>query len=421
MINVDYKLWSLREVQTDKEIIMDDILPDLEALKPGLAGHFGFYIYLSQLKPHNKQPYYIRPAMQKLEGMLKDKQSSIFNLANGDAVIIAGDLNQPMADQIMQRLKMFLPNDPLTKQVSLDGRQFYQLYNLGMDYEAFKSDLEEVAASDQTQINFRHVDENGEEIDVYTSQASLDVLVLLERALKQADVSNFLRRQPICFVEESMEASPLSMEYYLSIQDIEKTLKTECDIQSNVWLFRHLTGILDKRMLPRVLESIKVGKQQIYNINLSLPSVLGRSFHQFHNAVKGLQKSITIEIDMLEILANPSGFDFIRGYLKDRGYMVCIDCVPYSAHNLVDLSQLDYDQIKLIWSDEFVEGLLGGGRKQFARWLNKHDVEKAVLCRCDQENGLEIAMSLGIHKFQGRLIESMLHKQRKQQTEKSLA
>lgn len=400
-------------MQTDKDIILNDILPGVEALKPTLAGHFGFHIYLSQLKPHNKQPHYLRPAMQKLEGILRDKQPAVFNLANGDAVVVAADLNQPMADQIMQRLKRMLPNDPLTKQVSLDGRQFYQLYNLGADYESFKADMEEIAAGDTMQMKYKHVDDSGEEIAVYTTQASLDVLVTLESALKQADVSNFLRRQSICFMEDDMTVHPLSMEYYLSIQDIEKTLNTECDIQSNTWLFRHLTSILDKRMLPRVLESIKLGKQQIYNINLSLPSILGRSFHRFHDAVKGVQKSITIEIDMLEIIANPGGFQFIKDYLKDRGYMISIDCVPYSAHKMVEFSSLEHDQLKLIWSDDFVEGLLDGGRKKFSNWLGKHDREKIVLCRCDSENALEVGMSLGIHRFQGRTIDSMLHKQRK--------
>ena len=75
--------------------------------------------------------------------------------------------------------------------------------------------------------------------------------------------------------------------------------------------------------------------------------------------------------------------------------------------HVVDRERLGCDLAKLIWSP----GLVDGGeelRDRVREMAESGSGDRMIMCRCDSRESVEFGRSVGITRFQGRFVESLI-------------
>src|SRR5262249_461712 len=103
----------------------------------------------------------------------------------------------------------------------------------------------------------------------------------LVEAIERADLTNMMRRQPVCVVVPDAPPEPVFRELYIAIDMLRQVIMPDHDIAGNRWLFQHLTRTLDQRMLQLLAKSDERALSASYSINLNIATLLSDRFLAF--------------------------------------------------------------------------------------------------------------------------------------------
>ena len=225
----------------------------------------------------------------------------------------------------------------------------------------------------------------------------------IEKTLSRADLSSMLRRQQICsLLGNTGMPVMLFEEIYVSIEEIRNSIMPDIGIDRGNWLFRHLTEILDRRMLGIISRHDDGSYFKNFSININMSSILSGEFTRFDDSISPLARgTVVLEIDAVDIFKDIDFYISARNYVKGRGYKICIDGVTDKLLPFVNREKMGADLIKIPWHDSY-------SSKSFDRFaIKQNNPEKVVLCRIDDEKALEIGKELGIVLFQGHYIDNL--------------
>lgn len=190
----------------------------------------------------------------------------------------------------------------------------------------------------------------------------------LEQSLAGTDMSRFARRRPVSFFDGGI-ATLAWEERTLSIPELIETVAPGRDARSDVWLFRRLTRVLDRRMLSILSDVKELRGVGPFSITLNVASVLSAEFLRFDAALPAaLRDRVVISFLPADIASDAGAFAFARNFARGRSYRVCLRAVSAALLPALDLVALDLDYVQLIWSPELSEimDLPDPGR---ARWI----------------------------------------------------
>jgi hypothetical protein len=334
-------------------------------------------------------------------------------------VIICNGADVADMDHTILHLQYLFADDPFIKNDEDGENQFCAWFDLEDDYGDLL-DLAQRMASARTQHDRREAEDSAPAEKkaapkamavVAAEKTPLDPpnLAAIEEAIAQADLSTIVRRQPICAVVRDRKPEPVYHEIYTSIGSLCETLMPGVDIQANPWLFQDLTQHLDRRMIAYLAQDSGTTKGEPFSVNLNVSTLLSPEFLDFDAALnKGVRGGIVIELQLFDVYADLSNFQFARDFLHERGYKFCLDATTHMSLPLVDREQLGFDLVKLLWSDDLNDQLAGARGKGFRMAAEKMGPERLILARCDSELALEVGDSLGITLYQGYLLDEMM-------------
>jgi hypothetical protein len=190
----------------------------------------------------------------------------------------------------------------------------------------------------------------------------------LEKSLAGTDLSRFARRRPVCHFD-GQTAQLAWEERSLSIPELIDTVAPGRDARSDVWLFRRLTRVLDRRMLSILSDPKELRGAGPFNLTLNVASVLSPEFLRFDAALPAAFRSrLVISFLPVDIASDAAAFGFARNFARGRSYRVCLRAVSKRLLAALDLEALDLDFIQLIWSPDLAElsALPPAGN---ARWI----------------------------------------------------
>ncbi len=369
------------------------------------------WVHLSRLRPWNRQVHHIRIAATVFDPLLHGAQGQLFALSDGDLVFAArlGD-RQDMAAMVA-RLAYLFGEDPLLRD---DPDRFQTWYRLEDDYERFLA-----AAQAAVNARARRLKEEAERMEkgevardapAPLSPATLD---RIQEALGSADVSNLVRRQPVCAVAGSAPPSPVFDEVYVSIADLQNTLTPDIDLAADRWLFQHLTRLLDRRILQHLRQNDDRTLDHAFSVNLNVATVLSPAFLDFDSDVSVPSRgTILVEFQNIDVLSDMAAFSFAREVLRDRRYRVCLDGVTHMTLPFVDRERLGLDLVKILWNPDMADDRSGRLAEELARMVERTGGERVILCRCDSAAAIDFGRSAGISLFQGRWIDTLLGSER---------
>ncbi len=76
-----------------------------------------------------------------------------------------------------------------------------------------------------------------------------ETLTSLDRIISASDLRPYLKRQSVFWYDGKEKPHKIASHLFLSIQKIQEKLAITESITANVWLFKHLTTVLDKQTL----------------------------------------------------------------------------------------------------------------------------------------------------------------------------
>ena len=362
-------------------------------------GRLAIHFHLSRLKPQNRQDGHIRIALRMLEPMVNAYRGQMFLLSNADVVFMLKDANITDVENMVFRLRALFSKDPLTFGDSGDEADaFCTWYDLASrDYDHFVAMARD--ATNEARLRMRNKASAGPETRSIDAKALSELLV----NLSYLDVSGLIRRQSAIVITQT-NATVLFQEFWVALAELQKALAPDINLLGNRWLFQHLSQALDARVLA-ALSSTKLQVPPIrYNLNMNISSVLSPHFDKFEAEV-GEGAAISIEFQILDVLADSRGFYSARNRLRESGHQIVIDGLNELTLQFMDVTQFDADLYKLTWSREMREGEHGDS---VAAAVQPLGVDKVLLARCDTEAAISWGLEQGIQRFQGMYVDAML-------------
>jgi hypothetical protein len=255
-------------------------------------------------------------------------------------------------------------------------------------------------------------------------ELTLNLLGPALRALNAHDLSRMLRSQPVCLLCDDGSMLPVYDEIYTSIADLEQATRLNLRRGANRWLLRHLTRILDRRVLSALRQGVDSAELPVpiaalrerlhargnFALNLNLESVLSPQFVAFDSGLdQRLRGSLVLEFHKLDVLGDMAAFGRVRQMARRRGYRLCLDGVSHLSLPLLDRHALDVELVKVDWSEEMVT--LRDGLRSL---IVAAEARRFILCHCDSEEALDFGLSVGISLYQGRQVDLMLEREPRQ-------
>jgi hypothetical protein len=231
----------------------------------------------------------------------------------------------------------------------------------------------------------------------------------IERAIEHADLANILRRQDVCAIVPGMRPARMFHELYFSMYYLAQTLLPGHNVTSDDFLFRHLTRVLDRRMLALMMQRELFQMLRTAALNLNVRTVLSAEFMEFDRVTNIKDRgSLAIELPALDVMNDPNEYLFARDFLKERGYKIIVDGVKYLNLPLLDRDWLGFDFVKITWTPSLYDDAAGQRGEALKAAVSRIGRDRVILCRVDSDDALKAGEALGITLYQGRLIDGLV-------------
>lgn len=399
----------------------DQRLPSQEALLRDFAQRLGrhrqgrraVHIHLSRLRPYNRRGHHLRIAANTFESLVKAYEGQLFQLANADMLFVCKGASVADLDAAVVKVRYLFSEDPVTQE-DRAGQidRFCTWYDIAADYDAFLKQAETLYAEQEK----RRSESSSAPARVAPQLTPLDPTELgkIIAALARADLSNVMRRQPVCALIPNQPPQIVFHELYVSIAGLQQVIAPGFDLTTNRWLFQFLTETLDKRMLALVSRGLESSLSSRFSLNLNVATLLSPEFLAFDGSLKAAARgTLVLELQAVDIFADMNAYIFARDFVRERGYRLCLDGLSHLSSGLVDRAKLDLDLVKIIWSSDMLDDPSGHRHDEFKKAVASAGEARVILTRCDTAEAVRLGESFGIHMFQGRHIDAVVEKAKK--------
>ncbi|MDF1748725.1 MAG: EAL domain-containing protein [Alphaproteobacteria bacterium] len=376
-------------------------------------GRRGVHVHLSRLKPQNRREHHIRIALNTLDDFVQTFEGQSFLLGNGDLIFVVKGANLQQMDDAVMRMRYLFSDDPLT-QADADSEghgRFATLYNIEGQYAKFLELCERVFEEERARQKRlqQMAEQTGETFEDARRPLKPEQLGRLEEFLERADLSSVFRRQAVCVVHKESPPKPIFNELFISIYDLAKTVLPDVNLASNRWLFQHLTQTLDRRVLKMLARADDSSLHSSFSINVNVATLLSPEFLEFDSSLRmGSRGTLVVELQILDILSDYSGFIFARDFVREKGYRICLDGITPDLIRFVDRQYMEVDLVKLSSDSVFDTGGNTETRAAIAQQVERVGKGRVILSRCDNEAMIRTGQSMGITMFQGRYLDAVL-------------
>ncbi len=404
-----------RRLPSQENLFLDYV----QRLHDHKEGRRMLHIHMSGLRPYNRRDHHLRIAANGFEQVIKSLQGQLFTLANSDLILVFRQEAQSEVETSVVKLRFLFGDDPLLVPESDGIDRFCTWYDADARYGEIldlarsmvadeKAREAQVEAEQEAKVALRVKQEFGEPITPAT-------LARLEEALSRADLSNMVRRQYASAIVGSAAPQPVFSELFISIRDLQEAMTPGVDLTADRWLFQHLTGVLDRRVLALLRKDDYFTLSGDISFNLNVSTLLSPEFLAFDDSVTASRRgTMVVELQQIDIFRDLGAFLFAREFIKERGYRICLDGLRRDTLGFIDREGLGLDLVKLIWSPDMAtedEREIEHLRSLVARVGG----DRVVMSRCDTRQSIDFGQAIGVGIFQGRHVENLIAEEHRKQ------
>jgi EAL domain-containing protein (putative c-di-GMP-specific phosphodiesterase class I) len=380
------------------------LVDTLDRMRRNPEGRKMVHLRLSHLMPHNRTPVRLKILTRMFRSLESGRQIQIFTMHNGDLVIIVNAGAQRDIQNIIQRIRNLFESDPITMlEAGSDQDRFALWFDLSLDAAMAVHAAQEL----RTEAQSNAPRPGAAQLPPLTPQ----LLDEVQKRLAFANVVPFVRDQPVLRVNGATEVSIEFFEFFLSVQDLQRTAAPNVNLLGDRWLFQDLSRTMDQRMLETVIRAPQLREAAAISLNLNLESVVTPSFGSFLERL-GEGKKVVVEVQAVDVFTNISLYLDVQGALRQAGHAILIDGMTMGTLRLIDVAQLKPDYAKVAFAPELTEASGRGGLQILNNVVSSVGEGKVILSRCESPAALAMGLKNGISLFQGRFLDG-LRKSRK--------
>jgi EAL domain-containing protein (putative c-di-GMP-specific phosphodiesterase class I) len=392
------------------------ITPEQEVLeyaerlgRSGYAGRIALHLQFSALHVMYQRPDYLRIALTIFADQIAPYGGRYYRLSNDDVIYVAREASNLELDRVVDRIRLLFSEDPLMT-VQDTPQSFFTRFELDYQYAPFLARCRLLAELAEARTRENAV---FEQMIVRPDMraVSLEDVGRLENSLTLVDVSTVIRKQTVCALSAE-RPEPIFDETFVSINDLRTLTGLHLNPLANRWLFQYLTQTLDRHMLTYLARD-DVSHQRPISLNLNIATILTPEFQRFNDSIAPrLRHTLVIEFNKLDVFADMGAFLFVRDYLRERGYRICLDGLNHLTLPYYDRKKLGCDLIKIHWSPDSLNSVHSEIIPAMQRLVKDADQARVILCHCDSEQSIIVGKTLGIVMYQGREIDRMVAQKR---------
>lgn len=222
------------------------------------------------------------------------------------------------------------------------------------------------------------------------------------KTIQLSNLTSAIFNQPVYNISTASMSIEF-LEFFVSISNLEEIVCKDNSLTSNRWIFNLITVELDRAVLRHLIRELIEFRHKGFSLNINIQTVRSEDFRKFDEALPAkIKQKMILEINKSDAIENASALSEVSNVMKKLGYRICIDGVDYHSLRMMDLTNMEADFIKLIWSQKF-EDLDNDERAEVKNKMKAVPHIDFVLTRCDTAASINFAKELEIPYIQGRL------------------
>jgi len=391
------------------------LLTRLRFIEDDRAGYYAVHVRLSDLRASNRKPHFINIAARSFDDLMNNFEVTLFKLDNADLVLLCKDVPVEEIDPAMHKARQLFSEDPLTasEDGSIDDRfsTWYDLAQAG-DFSSLVENINRL--SEQMQERQRKASERVSANSLPGQRVQPGDIANIILRLQSVEIEDLIAEQSAVVIHTGGTGDVLFREQFVSMSGLQKRIAPDVNLFGSPWLFQYLTETVDRRLLGIVAQRDFEAMVDGISLNLNISTVLGREFQHFHQQAGPHATKVVIELQLIDVFSAMSAFADARDLLQDYGYRVLIDGLTPMSLQFFDPALLEADLIKLNWGPEFKNEESEDRVEDMRQVVKNVGKDNVILGRVDSEDAVIWALSLGIKRFQGyyidTLVEAMLAK-----------
>ena len=322
--------------------------------------------------------------------MITGAYHKIYNLSNGDIVFIYSQVSTTAIVSLCTALEtsMFVGVEPHRNVYGEVGN--YKIFDLGRDIASVIEGIrlalstERKVVSAKEPIGSRHLDYICEQI-------------------RGSNIRSIIFNQPVYNIMHDKPSIEF-LEFYTSIGKLEQLFVPDRSIAGNPWLFNLIKRELDAAVIRAINNEIPDYRHKAFSLNLLVESFMSDGFREFIGSLPvKLGGRVYVELEKTDIVQHSEFLQDVLDRGRAMGVPICIDGVSHYDVQLLRLSRVPCDYLKLKWSPEISKGRPED--MEALVWDIRGSTPKVVLTRCDTPKSLAFARTVGIKFVQGHLAD----------------
>ena len=329
--------------------------------------------------PHVEDVVFFRVLRQRLKQQLAGIRHQSYHLPHHLICLVAERGPAERVVAVARQLQRFLAD-------AGRGSVVWTVYDLGRQ----ASELHAVAQ--------RLAKESRGKSDDDAADRDLAVYMELHRGLSHADIANLVRERTLWSLANP--ASPVEFCRALSIDLPEIEQMFDVNLHENPWLFDQVMEMLDVRLFGHIVQE-RIGKGHRLSANVHAVAVLNHDLDDLvHRIPRGERGGIIAELPYVEALNDETQFWETVSVLRDYGFGVALDGVPWTSLPHVALDPARFVLIKVIWDDDLGPAFEARFAELRAAVLALGP-ERCAMYRLPGADAVAKAMELGFRLVQG--------------------
>jgi hypothetical protein len=325
----------------------------------------------------------------------------IFNISNGDLIMLYKGLKFAAVEEVCKKLEMLLlAKTRMTGPNPYKEDSLYTILELSLNFVHVIRFLEALGK---------------EEAPAPTGpdakpEVTLDELAKIDKALTMFDLTPFIFNQPVVNIRDESDQNKEYFELYISIKGLQDRLSPDFDLSANRWLFNYFTSSLDQSLLRSLNHGLDFIGNESIGLNVNLSTALSSTFLKFDERLPTPYRGkVVLEINKVDLIENLPLYRELLDFAIKREYKICIDGLNEFWVSQLDFDSLGCDYAKVFWSNDMLT-LDPDLERAFLDKVSSGDRCKFILARCGTMAGLLYAHKHAIDHVQGRAIDTILRR-----------
>ncbi len=386
-------------VATDSINNQDNVLDYLAKIKPAGAAFHAVMFNMSKLLPFNREPKKIQLALEEVQRTFAPIKAKTYKLLNHNIICFVEKQPLLAIERSISQFKRTLPADPILAD-SLKKDVFCQIFDLGLKWRELDNVLQDIENDPLFRIHKQ--DANGNKVNMIDRGIDSETLSNLDKIISTSDLRPYLKRQSIFWYDGKEKPHKIASHLFLSVQKLQEKLAINEPIMANIWLFKHLTTVLDRQTLLIMNDLLNTNSIESLHVNINLRTIISASFYRFFDAY-AKQKPLSFCVDIVDYIAHPEAMIFARDLLRQKECRLILSGLTADHLKLLNFEDLPASLFKLKWSSGIVEN-----KELIKSLVDRLGSYKFILHQCSTEREIMAGLECGIEQFQGHGIDKLL-------------